>query len=81
MSFTPTTARRAALEKWSRTDARQGTARARAASPGSLDYWLSRDGAAHLPHAERIKRAERARRAHFLRLSEASALARRGGSV
>lgn len=66
-----------AYAKWSKTDPREGTAAARAASPGSLAYFerqVDPDGV--LPETERLRRAEAAKRAHFTRLALASARAR-----
>lgn len=63
------------LESWARTADRPArTAPARAASPGSLDYWQRKvDPDATLPDNERLLRAEAAKRAYFLRLAMRSA--------
>lgn len=67
-----------AYAKWSKTDPKEGTAAARAASPGSLAYFEKQvDPEGVLSEAERLRRAEAARRAHFTRLALASARARR----
>ena len=57
-------------------DSRELTAAARAASPGSLDYWLAQVPA-DLDDLERRRRAEHLKKAHFTRLALASARARR----
>ena len=59
-------------------DSRELTAAARAASPGSTEYFERQvDPAGVLPVAERRRRAEHAKKAHFQRLALASARARR----
>lgn len=68
-------ARAAAYERWAAADGVRGTAAARKAGPGSLEYWLSRQPE-HLSPVERQRRAERAKKAYFLRLSLKSAEAR-----
>jgi hypothetical protein len=67
-----------ALESWSRTTDRAArTAKARKASPASVDYWIDRvDDAITDPH-QRRKAGEEAHRAHMLRLAATSAKARR----
>jgi hypothetical protein len=53
------------------------TEAARAKSPQSLAYWAAKlDPNGELPEAERLKRAEHARREHMLRLALASSRAR-----
>lgn len=70
--------RRAALEMHAKHDPRKTTAKARAASPGQLAYWEPRvDPDGVLSPVERARRAECARRAHFLNMSERSAAKRR----
>jgi hypothetical protein len=69
-----TRARHAALVRHSRTDGHSSTAAAR---DGFLRRFLTEvDPDGVLPEAERIRRAERARRAHMLSLSSKSARAR-----
>ncbi|WP_157251066.1 hypothetical protein [Nonomuraea typhae] len=64
----------AANERWARErDRTAATAAMRAKSPASIEYWLKKvnpDG--QLPHAEAIKLAENAQKAHFKRLALAS---------
>lgn len=68
----------AALERWAKEDPVVGTAAARAAGPGSLDYWLTRvDPTGELEDGERRRRATAAKKAHFGRMALASARARR----
>jgi hypothetical protein len=56
-----------------------GTEAARAAGPGQLDYWQKQvDPERTLPIAERQRRAEAAKKAHFTRLALRSAQARSG---
>lgn len=70
-------ARMAASAKHARTDGRAATAAARAASPGSDDYWFAVvDPDEQLSAAEREKRARNAKREHFTRLALKSARAR-----
>lgn len=70
-------ARLAAHEKWATTDPIEGTAAARAAGPGSIDYWLNKVDPDHmLDDAERTRRAESAKKAHYARLAFKSAQAR-----
>lgn len=60
-----------------RYDSHEITANARAASPGSIDYWLAKvDPENALPETERRRRAECAKKAHFAKLAFASARAR-----
>lgn len=71
-------ARLAALTKWAHADGKAGTERARAASPSNISYFehvVDPDGV--LDADERLRRAERAKSAHLLRLSLKSAKARR----
>ena len=71
-------ARLAALDRHSRTDGREATRAARAASPGSDDYWLDKvDPDGLLTQSERTKRARNAKSAHFTRLALRSLTARR----
>lgn len=64
---------------WSRVEDRtQRTAKMRAASPGQIDYWMKKiDPDERMSYPDRLKRAESAKRAHFLSLSLKSAEARR----
>jgi hypothetical protein len=51
-------------------DSRELTANARAASPGSLAYWLAHvDPDGTLDEVERHRRAEHAKKAHFAALA------------
>lgn len=60
-------ARQAALTRWSREDSTAGTQAARTAF---LDRFMDQvDPGRELPEAERMKRAERAKRAHFQALA------------
>ena len=68
-------ARIAAFVKWSRTDAREGTAAARAAFLSRFEHGVDPDGV--LDPRERARRAELARKAYFARLAYRSAQARR----
>ena len=58
-----------------RHDARQTTAKARAAFLASFEYQADPEG--RLPAAERQRRAQQRRRAYFARLALASAKARK----
>jgi hypothetical protein len=69
-------ARIAALERHAQRDSIETTAAARAAGPGSDDYWL-RQIEASLPADERLRRARLKKRAHFARLALLSAKTRR----
>lgn len=72
-----TRARLAALVRHSRTDGREATAAARAASPGSDEYWLAKvDPGRTLEPKERAKRARNAKSAHFTRLALSSCRSR-----
>lgn len=64
-------------------DPKETVAKATAASPASIDYWLRQvDPDDKLTEADRTARAERLRRAHFQRLALKSAQARsRGGDA
>lgn len=76
--FTRTTARAAAYQSWAGTDDRaQRTAPARAAFLSRFEKQVDPDGG--LPEPERLRRAEAARRAYFLRLAEKSARVRKSG--
>ena len=71
-------ARIAAWEKAAQGDTREHTAAAREKSPAKLDYFLGRvDPDGVLPLAERTRRAEAARKAHFTRMALRSAQVRR----
>jgi len=71
-------ARIAALELHAQVDSRVHTEPARAKSPGQLPYWEQIvDPNRELNPAERTRRAELKRRAHFQRLAFNSAKARR----
>lgn len=72
-------ARLAAHHKWAQTeDPSAATAPARAASPGSLDYWERQvDPAGTLDPADRARRAEHAKKAYFASLSLKASKARR----
>lgn len=72
-------ARLAAYTKWSKTDAREGTAAARQAAHDRFATQVDPDGV--LPPAERARRAEAARKAYFTRLALKSAQARRKGAA
>jgi hypothetical protein len=67
-------ARIAAHTRWSQQDRREGTAAARAAFNDRFERQVDPDGV--LPHDERLRRAERARKAYFTRLALASSRAR-----
>lgn len=70
-------ARLAASAKHARTDGREATAAARAASPGSDEYWIAKvDPNGELDVKERVKRARNAKREHFTRMALKSAKAR-----
>jgi hypothetical protein len=62
-------ARIAAHTRWSKETNRAGvTAKARNNSPASIQHWLRKvDPESKLPHAERLKLAESAMKAHFLK--------------
>jgi hypothetical protein len=66
-------------ESWARTeDPTARTAHARAKSPGQLEYFERKvDPDGTMPEAERRRRAEHLRKAHFQRMALASARARR----
>ena len=61
----------------SRYDSRELTAPARAAFLAGFEQQVDPEGA--LPEAERLRRAQHARKAHFTRMALASARARRAG--
>ena len=68
-----------ALESWARTkDRKARTANGTKNSPVSVDYWLTRvDSKGEMSAEDRLKAAKNAQRAHMLRLSKASAAARK----
>jgi hypothetical protein len=71
-------ARRAAHLLHSQVDGRAHTAAARAASPAHLAYHERQvDPTGELPVAERLRRAEHARKAYFVGIALRSAQARR----
>lgn len=72
-------ARVAVTTSWAQTDDWSArTANARAASPGSLDYWANQiDPDGTMPVELREKRAAAARSAHYSRMSLAASKARR----
>lgn len=71
-------ARIAIHSRWATSDRREGTAKARAAGPGSIAYWETKvDPDSVLSMGERLQRAESARKAHYTRLALLSARARR----
>lgn len=71
-------ARAAAFHLHATHDSRALTENARAAGPGRIDYWMRQvDPDGTLPEAERRRRAEHAKRAHYLNLALKSAVARR----
>ncbi len=73
-----TIAKIAAFSRWSKEQDRSAaTAKARRAFDDRFLREVDPDGV--LPHAERHKRADAARRAYFAKLALASAKARRGG--
>lgn len=58
--------------RWSREPSRaRATAPARAAGPGSIDYWLTKvDPDQQMTHEDRVAAAENAKRAHYQRLAK-----------
>ncbi len=68
-------ARLAALTRWSAQDPVEGTSAARKAFNDRFARQVDPDGV--LPEAERLRRAEAARKAYFTRLALKSAQARR----
>ncbi len=73
-------ARIAAHSKWAKHDPQKATEVMRAAGPGRLAYWEREvDPEGLFPEAERLRRADSARRAHMSRLALASSKARRKG--
>lgn len=71
-------ARIAALTRWSREDARAGTAKARERWARRFSVQVDPNG--ELDPAERSRRAHRAMRAHMLKLAVKSAKARGRGA-
>jgi hypothetical protein len=66
------------LTRWSKVpDRTAATETMRAAGPGQLDYWLARVPSEVTDPATRIKSAECAKRAYFLRIARLSVEARR----
>ena len=69
------------LESWANTpDRTTRTASARAASPSSVDYWLTKldpERFAHATDRQRLDAAESMRRAYFARLAMKSAAVRK----
>lgn len=72
-------ARIAAHSKWARTDPTEGTAAARRAFLDRFEREVDPDGV--LSPAERARRAEHAKKAHFTRMALKSAKARRKGGA
>ena len=71
-------ARIAAHSKWAKSDPVAGTAKARAKFEARFLDEVDPDR--QLPEAERLRRAQHAKAAHFARLAYASARARRGAA-
>ncbi len=69
----------AANARWSREPSRsRATAAARAAGPGSIDYWLTKvDPDRQMSGADRVKAAENARREFYQRLGKTGRKARK----
>lgn len=69
----------AANARWAAEPSRaRATAAARAAGPGSIDYWLPKvDPDRQMTHTDRVKAAENARRAFYQRLAKRGRKARR----
>jgi hypothetical protein len=69
----------AANARWSREKNRSlATAAARAAGPGSLDYWMRRvDPDGEMTHADRVKAAENAKAEYYGRSMRNARAARR----
>lgn len=68
----------AAHTRWANEDPVEGTAAARRAGPGQRSYWEQRvDPTGSLSAAERARRAESAKKAHYAALALASARSRR----
>lgn len=77
-SLTTLRGRKGAHALHSKYDSREISQPARDASPGSLTYWEREvDPALELDPAERVRRAEHAKKAYFTGLALASAKARR----
>ena len=71
----------AALEKHAQCNALESTAAARAAGPGSDEYWLRKvDPDGNLAETDRRRRAAAAKKAFYVRLALQSAKARRAAS-
>lgn len=70
-------ARLAAQSLHAQVDSREHTAPARRAGPGATAYWVDRvDPDRALPEAERLRRADHAKKAYFTKLALASSRAR-----
>lgn len=69
-------ARLAAHTMHARNDGGAVTAKARAAGPGHIKYWVAKVDA-DLPEEERLRRAQHLKAAHYTRLAYLSARARR----
>ena len=69
----------AANARWAKEPSRsRATAAARAAGPGSVDYWLSKvDPDGEMAADDRVKAAENARRLFYQRLAKTGRQARR----
>lgn len=69
----------AANARWSREPSRaRATAAARAAGPGSIDYWLTKvDPDRQMTHGDRVKAAENARKEFYQRLGKTGRRARK----
>jgi hypothetical protein len=66
--------------KSAKHDGHEGTEAARAAGPGRMAYWEDKvDPTRSLPPAERQRRADAAKKAHFSRLAYLSAKSRASG--
>lgn len=79
-------ARIAANTRWANEpDRAAATVNARNNSPASLEYWLKKvDPDQRMPHAERVKRAENAKTAHYqqvMRKARQAKAAKRAGDA
>lgn len=80
-------ARIAANERWAKeADRSQATAKARANSPASIEYWMRKvDPGNTMPHAQRLRRAQNAKSAFYERraaaMRKAKALKAAGGAA